>query len=87
MLPNVRQRLAEHMAWTKAQKRVQRLPEADLLAWWETTLYASQRMREAYERTQDILALSEARTDIVSLVAILEELDQRSNRSSSARKI
>lgn len=79
-LTSARQRLAEHRAWETAQKRVQRLPEPELLAWWEATLYGLQRTREAYEKRHDGLALVEAAQGVVALQAVVDELADRAQR-------
>lgn len=74
---SVRTKLREHTAWQTAQKRTGRLPESELLAWWETTLYASQRMCEAYAKDRDPMALREGVRGVTELLAVLEELEKR----------
>lgn len=78
-LTSARQRIAEHRAWETARKRVASLPEGELLAWWESTLYGLQMNREQYEKTHDTLALQEAAQGVVSLQALRDELERRAS--------
>jgi hypothetical protein len=74
---SARTRIAEHRVWEKARRRVQRLPDPELLLWWESTLYGLQRTREAYEKSRDTAALTEAAQGVAALQAVVDELAGR----------
>lgn len=76
-LTTARRRLAEHRDWEKALSRVSRLPEVELHAWWETSLYGLQAARESHEKSGEGLALAEARSHLTGLAAVVEELERR----------
>lgn len=62
---------------TKVQRRVQSLPNSELLGWTDQVLYSIGRNLSAWQKSQNKASLDEARLGAEALHAILDKLYER----------
>ena len=62
---------------SRLQKRISRLPEADLIAWGDQAIYSTGRYLTAYQRERLPEYLDEAQTGAEALLAVVEEIRRR----------
>lgn len=66
----------------RAQRRVKKLPTADLLAWLEVAIPGMQRQLETYQRTGDIAYLGELGIAEMTVSMVVSELIDRANKEA-----
>jgi hypothetical protein len=62
---------------TKVEKRVAKLPTAELLTWSDQIMYSVGRNLSIWQKSQDNYSLEEARLGAEALHAIMEALTER----------
>lgn len=62
---------------TKVEKRVAKLPTAELLTWSDQIMYSVGRNLSVWQKSQDNYSLEEARLGAEALHAIMEALTER----------
>lgn len=62
---------------TKIEKRVEKIPTAELITWVDQTLYSVGRNMSTWQKSQDKHSLEEARMGAEVLHAIMEALTER----------
>lgn len=67
-------RLREDGYYRKAKKRLAKLPASAVLAWADSTLWATQAQLDYYRRTGERAALEEARKGAMGLLASVDNL-------------
>ena len=76
-------KLFKKTEWTKPfpeklEKRVSRIPTAELEMWIDPSIYELGRCLSGYTKSRDIFYLEEARVGAEALHAVVEELYKRS---------
>lgn len=62
---------------SKIAKRLARLPESDLVAWADQSIYSTGRYLTAYQRDRAPEYLDEARLGAQTLLEVVEEIRRR----------
>lgn len=62
---------------TRVEKRVEKIPTADLNSWADQALYSIGRDLSQYQRNREAFRLEEAETSAEALLAVIREIRSR----------